>query len=182
MASDVRHIINADIIAKRGCTIERLHRYIETLDITSYTCVIILIGTIDLTDKHVWFEYKRKKSTANYQLGPHPTTDINVLKARYTNLLNTITLQNPDIQIELSPIIPRLLGYTINLSYIKGVNNMIKELCSNLHHHHDQILITSFLKSGKPDPDMNANDGLHLSILGNNKLTKILRMKVAKLY
>ena len=181
MGTDVRHLYRADIIAKKGCTIERLERKIQAIDIGKYKCIIIVIGTNDLSHKNVWFEYQRKKNTLNYKLEPHPTTDVDILKDRYKSLLNSIKSRNPSIMIELSPIIPRLFDYDINLSYLKSVNNMIKELCRTYHHEHDRTLITAFLKCGKPDPTLYLNDGLHLNGAGTDKLIRILRSKVAKL-
>ena len=58
---------------------------------------------------------KEKKSTANYEIESHPTTNIVIHKAIYTNLLNTVTLRNPVIKIELSPIIPWLFDYNIKV-------------------------------------------------------------------
>ena len=132
MGTDVRHLYRADIIAKKGCTIERLERKIQAIDIGKYKCIIIVIGTNDLSHKNVWFEYQRKKNTLNYKLEPHPTTDVDILKDRYKSLLNSIKSRNPSIMIELSPIIPRLFDYDINLSYLKSVNNMIKRTVPHL--------------------------------------------------
>ena len=124
---------------------------------------------------------KRKKNTPNYKLEPHPTTDVDILKDRYKSLLYSIKSRKLSIIIELSPIIPRLFDYNINLSYMKSFNNMIKELCRTKHHEHDRILITTFLKCGKPDPTLYLNDGLYLNGAGTDKLIRILRTKVAKL-
>ena len=181
MGIDVRHLYRADIVAKKGCTIKRLEHNIQAMDISKYKCIIIVIGTNDLSHKSVWFEYQRKKNTPNYKLEPHPTTDVDILKDRYKSLLYSITSRNPNIIIELSPIIPRLFDYNVNLSYLKSVNNMIKELCHTNHHEHDRTLITAFLKCGKPDPTLYLNDGLHLNGAGTDKLIRILRTKVAKL-
>ena len=124
LGTDLKHIFRADIIAKRGCTIERLQYKIETMDITQYKCMIIVIGTNDLSNKRVWFDYLKNKDTPKYKLEAHPTTDVDILQTRYKNLLNSIKQRNPDILIELSPIIPRLFDYSINLTYMKAVNNM----------------------------------------------------------
>ena len=64
---------------------------------------------------------------------------------------------------------------------MKDVNNMIRDLSSSNNFHHDRTLIKSFLKGGKPDPELYYKDGLHLSQKGSNKLSQILRCKVAKL-
>ena len=181
MASDTRYIFRADIVSRRGSSIVQLQRFIENLDITEYKCIIILVGTNDLSDKKVWWDYKKHKGSPDFKLQAHPTTKLDTLKTRYINLLNAVEIGNPGILIELQPIIPRLFDYQINLSYMKAVNNMIKDLCITRHHYHDRTLITSFLKGGKPDPSLYASDGLHLSTIGSDKLTRIFRTKVAKL-
>ena len=103
------------------------------------------------------------------------------MKNRYQELLDLIKSKNPTATIELSPIIPRAFDYKVNLEYLKTVNNMIKEISLTNGCYHDRTLITSFLKSGKPDPTLYAADGLHLSQQGTNKLTRIYRLKSARL-
>ena len=181
MVRNLRHIYKADIIAKRGYGIDRLRKYIEHLDINQYEGILIIIGTNDLTDKQVWFQYLKEKHKPNYKLKAHATTNVSILKARYQLLIDLIKSKNPNIKIELSPIIPRLFDYEVNLQYLKQVNNMIKELCRTKNCYHDRTLIKSFLKSGKPDPELYDRDGLHLSLKGSDKLISILRCKLPSL-
>ena len=178
---NLKHVYKADIIAKRGCSIEGLTSYMNEININQYTCVIIIIGTNDLTDRKVWNDFKKNKWNSKYKLKPHSTTDIEILKVRYTSLTDLIKSKNPDINIELSPIIPRLFDYNVNLAYLKSVNNMIKEFSRIHNYYHDRTLITSFLKFGKPDEKLYHNDGLHLSPQGTDKLSTILRLKTANL-
>lgn len=181
IGTDLRYIFKADIVAKRGCTIQGLTDYINGTDISTYTCMIISIGTNDLSNKKIWFEFRKHRNDPKYTLKPHPTTDIDILKTKYTSLINLVKNKNPDIKLELSPIIPRPFDYDINLGYLKSVNNMIKALCTTKQCQHDRTLITSFLKAGKPEEKLFDRDGLHLSSYGNDKLIRIFRLKTAKL-
>ena len=181
LGSDVRHVYRADIRARKGNTIDDIRHYVERTEIHEYKCIIIIIGTNDLTDKKIWFRYLKHKHERNYQLEPHPTTSIPILRSKYIKLIDTIKSKISKIAIELAPIIPRLFDYTTNLSYMKDVNNMIKDLCTTNHIYHDRTLIKSFLKGGKPDPELYYKDGLHLSQKGTIKLRSILRCKVPKL-
>lgn len=181
IGTDLRYIFKADIVAKRGCTIQGLTEYIDRLDLSVYTCIIVLIGTNDLTNKKIWFEYRKNRNNPKYTLQPHPTTDVDILKSKYIALIDLIKNKNPEIKLEISPIIPRPFDYDINLEYLKEVNNMVKQVCITKQCYHDRTLITSFLKSGKPEEKLFDKDGLHLSTSGNDKLIRIFRLKTAKL-
>lgn len=178
---NLNYIYKADIITKRGYSIDDLSRLVSRLDINKYTCIILLIGTNDLTDKQIWFQYLKNKGKLNFRLQPHPTTDVYLLKIKFTKLIDLLKSKNPNIKIELSPIIPRPFDYDVNLNYLKAVNNMLQELCKSKNCYHDRTLITSFLKSGKPDNKLFFTDGLHLSQQGTDKLIRIFRLKTAKL-
>ena len=181
IGTDVRHVYKADIIARKGNKIDDIRKYVERIEIEQYKSAIIIIGTNELTDKSVWFRYCKHRHEPNFRLGPHPTANISTLKLKYIKLIDAIKYKNPTIAIELSPILPRLFDYEVNLSFMKDVNNMIRDLSSSYNFHHDRTLIKAFLKGGKPDPELYYIDGLHLSQKGSNKLSQILRCKVAKL-
>ena len=181
IGSDIHYVYKADIIAKKGCGINNLRRFLINFNIDKYNGIIISIGTNDLSDKRQWYKYRANKHKPDFSLEPHPTTGVETLKARYRELLDLIQAKNPTATIELSPIIPRLFDYKVNLEYLKTVNNMIKEISLINGCYHDRTLITSFFKSGKPDPILYATDGLHLSQQGTNKLIRIYRLKAARL-
>ena len=64
IGTDLNYIFKADIRAKRGYKIDDLTRYVRNeLDLDKYNCILILIGTNDLTDQKNWFEYRRNKMT-----------------------------------------------------------------------------------------------------------------------
>ena len=48
----------------------------------------------DLIDRKVWNKFKNNKWKSKYKLKPHSTTDIKILKARYTSLTDFIKSKN----------------------------------------------------------------------------------------
>ena len=117
-----------DIVFLSGATITGMR--ISLPNLTQYSCILLLVGTNDLTPKWVWLKYKHnmRKSNADFVLPSHSKTPVHRVTDDYKRLLKAIKLQNPSINILVSSIIPRPFDFDANKDYLISVNNALKDM------------------------------------------------------
>ena len=165
LGKNFRHLSRAVAVAVPGATISSLSTKLQTLKLSSYKVILILVGTNDLTPKSVWVWYKmklRKGQSTVKNLPRHPKTPPEAIKSEYRNLLEGIRQENPNIFILVSAILPRPFDFPENKNYLYEVNRELESLCLEFN-------ACYFLKSFKPIPRPThfAEDGLHLSQQGS---------------
>lgn len=170
-------VIKTDCEVFPGCKINKLAEKLSDrgINISGYKCITIIIGTCDISSKHVW---KRQLETGI--LPTHTPKPIEEISKNYRSLLNIIRNQNLTATIIVCSIIPRPFDHTENRQYLKNLNNQLDLLTKSYPKCRYLNISKKFLHFGEIIDTLFDNDRIHLSPTGNRVLTDILNSVIGQ--
>ena len=147
------------------------------IDISGYKCIILIIGTCDISDKEVWYAFRRSGKLPEHNPKPIPQ-----IEADYIKLLQTISNINSSASILITSIIPRPYDFNYNREYLKQLNKKIAETVK-IDPVKYKFLNTArnFLHCGEIIENLFDKDKIHLSPEGNHVLTDLLNGRIGQL-
>lgn len=164
------HCLHASTMSFPGATLESSLSIIQEfeLKLKKLKCILLLMGTNDLTSKFIWLWYKHqvRKGKPVYKLPRHSRTPAHRINQDYRNLINRIKLINPNVKIVVSAILPRVFDYKQNKNYLKNINKSLATMCKKISNCYFIESYKPLLKNGAPRNEFYKYDGLHLTLSG----------------
>ena len=162
-----------------GCKVKGLIRKLKDreINISGYKCIVLIIGTCDISDKEVWYAFRRSG-----KLPEHTPKPILEIETDYIKLLETISNINSSASILITSIIPRPYDFVYNREYLKELNKKIAGTIK-IDPAKYKFLNTAknFIHCGEIKENLFDNDKIHLSPEGNRVLTDLLNGRIGQL-
>ena len=183
LGSTFGKLFKADVLAIPGLKIEELAENFETLDYSQYRCILLLVGTNNLTPKHIWNWYRQR--VRNKQpcspLPPHLITPIPDFIALYRQLINKIQSVKPNVTIIVSAILPRKFDFTENSEHIYSINHYLEALCGTFFKckYIPTYKVITKTREGILKDNIYSDDGLHLSDHGKTLVRAYFREQIS---
>jgi hypothetical protein len=102
-----------------------------------------------------------------------------VVVSRMSELVHQIVRKRPDIQVVISAILPRPRDYARTKPAIRLVNRELATWCSQKRNLHFNNTFKGYQQCSRPNTNLFAIDGVHLSWMGSIKATLILKNLIA---